>query len=55
MFYKASILLLPAFPCKHFPIPPKEGGKRVQELQVEALLEEYDIDLVVLAKYMQIL
>ncbi len=52
-FYKASNLLLPSFPCRHLPISP--GGKRVQELQIEALLEEYDIDLVVLAKYMQIL
>eukprot|EP00953_Heterococcus_sp_UTEX-ZZ885_P013688 7816-Heterococcus_DN1.PRE.2 len=43
-------------PFKHLPIPPKDaGGKRVQELQVEALLEEERIDLLVLARYMQIL
>lgn len=43
-------------PFQHLPIPPKDqGGKRAQELQVEAILEENEIDLVVMAKYMQIL
>ncbi len=52
-FYKASNLLLPSFPRRHLPISP--GDKRGQELEIEALLEEHHIDLVVLAKYMQIL
>ncbi|CAM9325021.1 unnamed protein product [Discosporangium mesarthrocarpum] len=43
-------------PFHHFPIPPAaEGGKRAQEIKVEALLEEQRVDLIVLARYMQIL
>ncbi|KAG5180895.1 formyl transferase [Tribonema minus] len=43
-------------PFRHLPIPPKaDGGKRAQELQIEALLEAERIDLIVLARYMQIL
>ena len=48
-------------PFHHLPIPKTEAGgssaevKRSQELQVEALIEAERIDLVVLARYMQIL
>ncbi|CAM9704902.1 unnamed protein product [Scytosiphon promiscuus] len=43
-------------PFVHLPIPPKDqGGKRVQEIQIEEILERESIDLVVLARYMQIL
>ncbi|CAM9182185.1 unnamed protein product [Chrysoparadoxa australica] len=43
-------------PFRYMPIPTKaEGGKRAQEIQVEALLEEMKVDLIVLARYMQIL
>lgn len=43
-------------PFVHLPIPPKtEGGKRMQEEQVEELIEKENIDLIVLARYMQIL
>jgi formyltetrahydrofolate deformylase len=40
-------------PFHHLPLP--EGGKRVQEQQVEELIEQQNIDLVVLARYMQIM
>ncbi len=40
-------------PFHHLPIT--KGKKREQELQIEALCDEHDIDLVVLARYMQIL
>ena len=36
-------------------LPIEKGEKRDQELQIEALLTEHKIDLVVLARYMQIL
>jgi formyltetrahydrofolate deformylase len=36
-------------------LPVAEGGKRAQEQQVEAIIERERIDLVVLARYMQIL
>ena len=41
----------------HLPLPPGSNAdaKRAQERQVEALVEELQIDLVVLARYMQIL
>ena len=48
-------------PFHHLPIPKTEAGgssaevKRSQELHVEALIEAERIDLVVLARYMQIL
>ncbi|MBN4841627.1 formyltetrahydrofolate deformylase, partial [Citrobacter braakii] len=41
----------------HLPLPPGalHEVKRAQERQVEQLVSEHDIDLVVLARYMQIL
>ncbi len=48
-------------PFHHLPIPKSDAGgssaeiKRAQELQVEALIDKEGIDLVVLARYMQIL
>ncbi|CAM9159139.1 unnamed protein product [Choristocarpus tenellus] len=43
-------------PFRHLPIPSAaEGGKRAQEVQVEAVLDELGIDVIVLARYMQIL
>jgi formyltetrahydrofolate deformylase len=41
----------------HLPLAAGAGAeaKRAQERQVEALIEQHDIDLVVLARYMQIL
>eukprot|EP00904_Undaria_pinnatifida_P012236 jgi/Undpi1/8142/HiC_scaffold_24.g10613.m1 len=43
-------------PFRHLPIPSKEeGGKRAQEIQIEEILEQESIDLIVLARYMQIL
>jgi formyltetrahydrofolate deformylase len=41
----------------HLPLPPGAGAeaKRTQERQVEALVEREQVDLVVLARYMQIL
>lgn len=42
-------------PFKHLPIDGKTpGSKEAQEAQVEALLQELDIDVVVLARYMQV-
>ncbi len=40
-------------PFHHLPIT--KGKKRDQEQKIEALIDEHDIDLVVLARYMQIL
>ena len=44
-------------PFHHFALPTgaSADAKRTQELQVEALIDEHRIDLVVLARYMQIL
>ena len=44
-------------PFHHFPLPPgaPPSAKREQELRVERLVREQGIDLVVLARYMQIL
>jgi len=44
-------------PFHHLPLPTGSGAdvKRAQELQVEALVQQENIDLVVLARYMQIL
>ena len=44
-------------PFHHLPLAAGSGAeaKRAQELQVEALVTEHEIDLVVLARYMQIL
>jgi formyltetrahydrofolate deformylase len=44
-------------PFHHLPLPTGSGpeAKRAQELQIEALIERESIDLVVLARYMQIL
>ncbi len=44
-------------PFHHLPLPTGSGAevKREQELQVEALVQQENIDLVVLARYMQIL
>jgi formyltetrahydrofolate deformylase len=44
-------------PFHHLPLPTGSGAdvKRAQEQQVEALVLEHSIDLVVLARYMQIL
>jgi len=44
-------------PFHHLPLAPDAGpdAKRVQERQVEALIDDAKIDLVVLARYMQIL
>ena len=36
-------------------LPMEKGKKREQEQQIEALIDEHDINLVVLARYMQIL
>ena len=36
-------------------LPMKPGGKAEQEAEIVALLEHYEIDLVVLARYMQVL
>jgi formyltetrahydrofolate hydrolase len=42
-------------PFRHLPIAPKDAAsKAAQEAQIEALLEELDIDLIVLARYMQV-
>lgn len=45
------------FPFHHFPLLPGSSirAKRVQERQIEALIERERIELVVLARYMQIL
>jgi formyltetrahydrofolate deformylase len=44
-------------PFHHLPLPTgaTKEVKRAQELRIEALLEEEQVDLVVLARYMQIL
>ncbi len=42
-------------PFYHIPIKKVEGGKAKQEEQIKELLDEHNIDLVVLARYMQIL
>ncbi|TMH07989.1 MAG: formyltetrahydrofolate deformylase, partial [Betaproteobacteria bacterium] len=44
-------------PFHHLPLPPGADAaiKRAQEQQVEALVERERVDLVVLARYMQIL
>ena len=42
-------------PFYHFPIKKTQDGKAKQEARIVELLEEHDIDLVVLARYMQIL
>jgi formyltetrahydrofolate deformylase len=44
-------------PFHHLPLPPggDAGAKRAQEREVEAIVERERIDLVVLARYMQIL
>jgi formyltetrahydrofolate deformylase len=42
-------------PFYHFPIKNVEGSKERQEAQIIELIEEHAIDLVVLARYMQIL
>ena len=46
-----------ALPFHHLPLPPGSdaAAKRAQERQVEALIERERIELVVLARYMQIL
>jgi formyltetrahydrofolate deformylase len=50
-----------SIPCHHFPLAGGPDGqvsgqtKRAQELQVEALIQAERVDLVVLARYMQIL
>jgi formyltetrahydrofolate deformylase len=42
-------------PFRHLPVNTKEpGSKEAQEAALEALLEELDIDVIVLARYMQI-
>ena len=42
-------------PFRHLPIAPKDAGsKAAQEGEIEALLAELDIDLIVLARYMQV-
>lgn len=42
-------------PFHHLPITPKDAAsKAAQEAAIEALLEQNDIDLIVLARYMQI-
>ena len=40
-------------PFHHLPVT--KGAKAEQEAQVEALLKEHEVDVVVLARYMQIL
>jgi formyltetrahydrofolate deformylase len=40
-------------PFHHFPVI--DGDKRAQELRISALIDEFDADLVILARYMQIL
>ena len=37
-------------PFHHIPILKGEGGKRAQEQKIEALVEEHEIDLLVMAK-----
>ncbi|MEO1063311.1 MAG: formyltetrahydrofolate deformylase [Actinomycetota bacterium] len=39
----------------HLPIDPEQGGKAAQEAAMDQLLVDHDIELVVLARYMQIL
>lgn len=42
-------------PFRHLPITPRDpASKAAQEAQIEQLLQELDIDLIVLARYMQI-
>ena len=42
-------------PFRHLPLKPKDpDSKAAQEAQIEAILEEMDIDLIVLARYMQV-
>lgn len=40
---------------RHLPMKKEEGGKAAQEAAVEAVLAEHSIDVIVLARYMQIL
>lgn len=42
-------------PFRHLPITPKDpASKAAQEAQIDAILQEEGIDLIVLARYMQI-
>jgi formyltetrahydrofolate deformylase len=53
----ASLAASYDIPFHHLPLPTGAGAdvKRAQEQQIEALIDEQGIDLVVLARYMQIL
>ncbi len=42
-------------PFRHLPLAPRDpAAKAAQEAHVEAILEEMGIDLIVLARYMQV-
>lgn len=42
-------------PFRYLPITPRDAAsKKAQEAQIEELLEELGIDLIVLARYMQV-